>query len=277
VGEGIGDFDIADFGDLARATTRGAERDEGVRVSFLPRRGEHLFRYNRVEGPFLGGGVGAEETRPDGARWEAYATAGWAFSEGTGRGEAGARWTDESVGPFGQREGWSASGAVYRRLRDTQVFRPAFRWDLGYSLNAALGGYDILDYYDATGAEAFAGIRRGPWTGRLGGRFETHDSVTRNTESFLFGKARRFPEVAPADRGTHAGVEGEVRYGLGGGAFSVGNSPGRLPARRDRLRRLAVRPGHRLPGGAPLPGPLPDAGAARRRGPRGGRRPRRST
>ena len=225
VGEGLGDFDIADFSDLARAAAAGGgERDEGVRVSLLPRRGEHFFRYNRVEGPFLGLGIGAEAERPDGARWDVYATAGWAFSEGTARGEAGARWTDESVGPFGLRQGWSASTAVYRRLRDTQVFRPAFRWDLGYSLNAAFGGYDILDYYDATGAEAFAGIRRGHWSGRLGGRFERHDSVTRNTESFLFGRARRFPEVAPADAGTHAGAEGEVRYGLGGGAFSVGNS-----------------------------------------------------
>jgi hypothetical protein len=225
VGEGIGDFDIADFADLARETTGAAARDEGrVRVSFLPERGEHFFRYNRVEGPFLGGAVGAEQTLPDGATWQVYATAGWAFSEGTGRGEAVARWIDESTGPFGLREGWSASGGVYRRLRDTQVFRPAFRWDLGYSLNAALGGYDVLDYYDATGVEAAAGIRRGRFSGRLGGRWERHDSVTRNTDSFLFGRARRFPTVAPADAGTHAGVEGELRYGVGGGAFALGNS-----------------------------------------------------
>lgn len=224
VGEGIGDFDIADFQDLARATAGAADEDGGVSVSFLPERSEHFFRYNRVEGPFLGGAVGAEASRADGSRWEVYATAGWAFSEGTGRGEASARWADESVGPFGQRQGWSASTAVYRRLRDTQVFRPAFRWDLGYTLNAAFGGYDILDYYDATGAEAFAGMRRGPWSGRLGGRFERHDSVVRNTESFVFGRARDFPAVAPADPGTHAGVEGEVRYGVGGGAFALGNS-----------------------------------------------------
>lgn len=224
VGEGIGDYDIADFQDLARETTGAARREEGVRVSLLPERGEHFFRYNRVEGPFLGAALGAESVRPDGARWEAYATAGWAFSEEVARGEASARWVDESTGPFGQRQGWSASAAVYRRLRDTQVFRPAFRWDLGYSLNAAFGGYDILDYYDATGAEAFAGIRRGPWSGRLGGRLERHDSVARNTGSYLFGRARRFPEVAPADPGTHAGPEGELRYGVGGGAFALGNS-----------------------------------------------------
>lgn len=224
VGEGIGDYDIADFQDLARETTGAARREEGVRVSLLPERGEHFFRYNRVEGPFLGAALGAEGARPDGARWEVYATGGWAFSEETARGEASARWIDESTGPFGQRQGWSASTAAYRRLRDTQVFRPAFRWDLGYSLNAAFGGYDILDYYDATGAEAFAGIRRGPWSGRLGGRWERHDSVTRNTDSYLFGRARRFPEVAPADPGTHAGPEAELRYGVGGGAFALGNS-----------------------------------------------------
>ncbi len=224
VGEGIGDFDIADFQDLMRATSGAANRDDGVRVSILPERGEHFFRYNRVEGAYLGGAVGAGAARPDGARWEVYATTGWAFAEGTARGEATARWIDESTGPFGQRQGWSAATSVYRRLRDTQVFRPAFRWDLGYSLNAAFGGYDILDYYDVTGAEAFAGFRRGSWSGRLGGRFERHDSVTRNTESFLFGRARRFPTVAPADAGTHAGAEGEIRFGVGGGAFSLGNS-----------------------------------------------------
>lgn len=224
VGEGIGDFDIADFQDLARVTGDAGTREEGVRVGFLPERGEHFFRYNRVEGPFLGAAVSAESAPRDGGHWEAYATAGWAFAEETARGEAAARLIQESPGPFGQRQGWSASAGVYRRLRDTQVFRPAFRWDLGYSLNAALGGYDILDYYDAAGVELLGGIRRGPWSGRIGGRWERHDSVTRNTESFLFGSARRFPPVAPADPGTHAGVEGELRYARGGGAFSVGNS-----------------------------------------------------
>ncbi|HEX2091908.1 MAG TPA: hypothetical protein VHG28_05875 [Longimicrobiaceae bacterium] len=224
IGEELGDLDIADFQDLIRETAGGAEREEGVRVGFLPERGEHFFRYNRVEGPYLGWAVSAESApRPEG-RWEAYATAGWAFSEGEARGEAIGRWIRESAGAAGERSGWSASAGVYRRLRDVQVFRPSFRWELGYTLSAALGGYDILDYYDATGVEASAGVRRGFWTGRLGGRWERHDSVRRNTESYLFGRARRFPEVAPADAGTHAGLEGEVRYARGGGAFAIGNS-----------------------------------------------------
>ncbi|HEX7239362.1 MAG TPA: hypothetical protein VF263_03770, partial [Longimicrobiaceae bacterium] len=224
VAEGLDDYDVADFQDLLRATSARPDREGEVRVGFLPERGEHFFRYNRVEGPFLGGAVSAEQTRPDGARWEAYATAGWAFSEGAARGEATGRWIVESAGPAGDRRGWSVAGGVYRRLRDVQVFRPAFRWDFGYSLSAALGGFDILDYYDATGAELGLGLRSGPWSGRLGARVERHDPVSRNTESFLFGRAERFPEVAPSDPGTHAALEGEARFSRGGGAFSIGNS-----------------------------------------------------
>lgn len=223
IGEAVGRFDIADFADLFRETGGGARRERGgLGVSFVPERSSHLFRYNRVEGPFVGGAVGLETGEP-GARAQLYGTAGWAFSEGTARGEALGRWITERSGPGGAR-GWTYQAGVYRRLREMQAFRPAFRWEMGNALNAALGGYDILDYYDAAGLELSAGFRSGPWTATFGGRTERHEPVERNTESFLFGRARRFPEVARADSGTHTGVEGEVRYARGAGAFSIGNS-----------------------------------------------------
>ncbi|MBV9774974.1 MAG: hypothetical protein JO040_13555 [Gemmatimonadetes bacterium] len=223
IGEGVGEFDIADFADLLRETGGGARADRGgLGISFLPERSSHLFRYNRVEGPFLGAAVSVESGDP-GARAQLYGTAGWAFSEGTARGEAVGRWITERTGPGGAR-GWTYQAGVYRRLREMQAFRPSFRWELGNTLNAALGGYDILDYYDAAGLELSAGFRSGPWTATFGGRTERQEPVERNTESFLFGRARRFPEVARADSGTHTGIEGELRYARGAGAFSIGNS-----------------------------------------------------
>jgi hypothetical protein len=112
----------------------------------------------------------------------------------------------------------------YRRLRDTRIFRPAFEWELGYALGAAFTGIDRRDYYDTRGAEVF-GIRRlGPFSARLGGRVERHDSVARNTERSLIGDADEFPFVAAMDAGTHAALEGELRYARGPGAFGIAPS-----------------------------------------------------
>jgi hypothetical protein len=208
--------DIGDFADLA-AIVRPVERTGGIRASLRYDRGEHLFRYNRVEGAFLGVGVRVEPADPD---WDVYTHLGWAFAESTARGELALRWHPGPPNAPGPR--WSATVGGYRRLRDMTSFRPPLQWELGYAAGAALGGYDVRDYYDATGAEAFATRRSGSWTARLGGRFESHDSVTRNTSSYLFGTAQDFPQVAAAEPGTHAAVEGTLRYARGTGAFGVG-------------------------------------------------------
>jgi hypothetical protein len=142
---------------------------------------------------------------------------------GTARGEAGGRWRLNPGAPEGAAE-WALSAAGYRRLDDTQVFRSVLRWDLGLALNAALGGYDVRDYYDAAGAEAFVSRVRGGWTARLGGRYQREEPVSRNTRTYLFGEALDFPLVAPSDPGNLAAAEGELRYARGSGAFGIGGS-----------------------------------------------------
>jgi hypothetical protein len=160
-----------------------------------------------------------EPNDPERRDWHLYAHAGWAFAEGAPRGELSFRYHPWSA--TGQGPRWGAVAGAYRRLRDMTSFRPPLQWELGYSLGAVLGGYDVRDYYDAAGAEAY-GIRRGgPWTLRLGVRGERHRPVERNTGSYLFGTAEDFPEVAPADAGTHAAAEGTIRYARGSGALGV--------------------------------------------------------
>ena len=211
--------DIGDFDDLAQIV-RAPESTEGVQAALRYERGDHLFRYNRVEGAFVGLGMRFQPADPEARDWSVYAHAGWAFAEATARGELAFRWHPGDPNAPGPR--WGANVGAYRRLRDMTSFRPPLQWELGYALGAALGGYDVRDYYDAFGAEAFATRRSGGWTARLGGRVEQHDSVSRNTESFFFGEAGDFPAVAPAEPGTHAAAEGTLRYARGTGAFGVG-------------------------------------------------------
>lgn len=218
-------FDIADFADLAEATRFPEENPAPLRVALRYQRGEHLFRYNRVEGPYLGLGVVVEPRDPDARRWDLYATAGWAMAEGEPRGEASGRWR-LTADPQPGEATWTAQAAGYRRLRETQAFRPLVQWELGHSVNALLGGFDVRDYYDATGAEAALIRRREAWTASVGGRWERQDRVTRNTTTYLFGTAEdeNFPPVAPAEPGNHAAVEGELRFARGPGSFGIGNS-----------------------------------------------------
>lgn len=211
--------DIADFADLV-AVVRPPGSTEGVQAALRYERGEHLFRYNRVEGPFLGLATRIQPRDPEARDWSVYAHAGWAFAEATARGELAFRWHPGD--PIAPGAHWTANVGAYRRLRDMTSFRPPLQWELGYALGAALGGYDVRDYYDAAGLEASGARRRGPWTARLGARVERHDSVSRNTENFLFGEANDFPDVAPAEPGTHAAAEATLRYARGTGAFGVG-------------------------------------------------------
>ncbi|MDQ3556848.1 MAG: hypothetical protein M3409_08735, partial [Gemmatimonadota bacterium] len=229
---------------------------------------DQLFRFNRVEGAFLGVGAILEPRDPD-ARWQLFGTGGWAFAEGTARGELQARLRAP------RRGGWGASAGAYRRLRDLQPFRPAWESRWIHTLSAALGGYDLRDYLDAAGVEAGIAARRGPWTLGGGVRIERQDSVVRNTGRFLLGEARDFPTLAPVEPGVHAALEGELRFGRGPGAMSLGNSTlaavrgevgagdfriarltGLLSARRDLgPATLATRldAGHVFGGGAAVP------------------------
>jgi hypothetical protein len=223
VGEAAAGLDIADFGDL-RAAIRPPDPNAGpIRVSLRYERTDHLFRYNRVEGAYLGLAARVEPRDPDRRAWDLYGTAGYAFSEGTSRGELSARWHPQPAQTTDPRYTLAATG--YRRLRDLQAFRPPLTWDLGYTLGAALAGYDVRDYLDATGGELQLTRRAGPFTARIGGRWEREDSVSVNVRGGLFGgTAKNFPALAAVDPGTHAAAEAELRWARGAGALSLGNS-----------------------------------------------------
>lgn len=224
LGEEAGEYSIADFADLRLATAT-ADPDAGpVTAQLHYRQGGHLFRYNRVEGPYLGLGGRVVPTSLDPGRWEVYGTAGWAFAEQTVRGELAVS-TGEAVAPSSTRpvdHGFRA--AAYRRLNPIVPFRPTYAWEWIYTLPAAFWGSDERDYYDAAGAEAFGTIRAGRWSGRYGGRVERQDSVSVNTNRFLFGEAADFPPLAGAEPGTHAALEVGGGYTVGPGAFGIGNS-----------------------------------------------------
>ena len=224
-GEEAGRYSMDDFADLRLATAMaGRPAGAGPDLQLHYERGSHLFRYNRVEGPYLG--LGARLVPPDPRRtpWQLYGTAGWAFAESTARGELGALWGEpvSRAAAGGSDVGLGVS--VYRRLWDIQPFRPTFDWEWIYTFPAVLFGSDERDYYDATGAEIFGTLRRGRWDGRLGARFERHDSVTVNTTSYLFGRADDFGPLAGIEPGNQIALEASTGYSLGPGAFGMGNS-----------------------------------------------------
>jgi hypothetical protein len=223
VGDVAQGLDIADFADL-RATLQPAPANPGpVRVAIRYERGDHLFRYNRVEGAYLGLGVRVEPGDPADRNWDVYATGGWAFAEGTARGELSARWHPTPAQAADAR--WTLAATGYRRLVDLQAFRPPLVWDLGYTLGAALAGYDVRDYMDATGGELMLSRRAGAFLARAGGRWEREDSVSMHVRGGIFGGvSTNFPPLAAVDPGTHAAAEGELRWARGAGALSLGNS-----------------------------------------------------
>lgn len=224
IGEEAGRYSMTDFGDLRLATATADPNAGPVAAQIHYRQGGHLFRYNRVEGAFLGLGARVVPTTPAGGRWEAYGTAGWAFAEQTARGELSARWGEAVARSATRAVDYGASAAVYRRLNPIQPFRATYAWEWIYTLPAALWGSDERDYYDAAGVEAFGSLRSGPWSARLGGRVEEQDSVSINTDRFLFGTAAEFPPLASTEPGTHAAIEAGGAFTVGPGAFGIGNS-----------------------------------------------------
>ncbi len=223
VGDEESELSASDFDDL-RLAADAASPTGGTSVGLHVERGSHLFRYNRVEGPFLGIGARIVPPDPRAQRWQLYGTAGWAFAENTPRGELTFRQGAALATLPGEGIDWGVEAAAYRRLRDIQPFRPTFMWDWFYTLPAVLWGSDPRDYYDALGGELSVVARRPRWSGRLTGRVEQHDSVSVNTERFLFGTSTEFGPLAGVDPGTLAAVELGGQYSLGPGAFGIGNS-----------------------------------------------------
>jgi hypothetical protein len=216
------DFIAADFTDLRLAVTQ--RPGEGPIRFAVPTwaRTDHLFRYNRVEGAYVGLGATIEPRDPLERTWRLYGTGGWAFAEQTARGEVVGRWWSRPAALYGTGDVWDLRAAGYRRLRDLMSFRPTFEWDVFWTF-PALFGSDPRDYYDVTGAELSAGWARNRLAMRAGGRVERHDSVRVNVRSGLFG-AGEFGLLAGIDPGTHTALETELSWSRGGGAFAIGAS-----------------------------------------------------
>ncbi|MEX2582490.1 MAG: hypothetical protein WD766_04425 [Gemmatimonadota bacterium] len=224
LGDEESELAIADFADLRLAASAEAAARSGLQAQLHFERGSHLFRYNRVEGPFVGLGGRIVPPNPTQNRWELYGTAGWAFAEQTPRGEISLR-TGVAVTPRPDAvTDWGFEATGYRQLRDIQPFRPTFVWDWLYTLPAVLWGSDPRDYYDAMGGAVSALAERGRWSGRGTVRYERHDSVSVNTQRFLFGTADEFDLLAGTDPGGILSLEGGAQYSLGPGAFGIGNS-----------------------------------------------------
>jgi hypothetical protein len=225
VGEEAGQYSTTDFDDLrlARSTAQGG-RGGPPELQLHYESGSDLFRYDRVEGAFLGIGGRLLPPDPRRDRWQLYGTAGWAFAESTARGELRASFGSAAAprppGPID----WGTTVSVYRRLNAIVPFQPTFAWDWIYTLPALFWGSDSRDYYDAAGVEAFQLVRRGRWDARVGGRVEREDSVSVHTDRFLFGRATEFGPLAGVEPGTHVAIEAAGGYALGPGAFGIGNS-----------------------------------------------------
>lgn len=225
VGEDAGRYSMDDFADLRLAAATAARpAGAGPHLGLHYERGSHLFRYNRVEGPFLG--LGARLLPPDPRRtpWQVYGTAGWAFAESTARGELGALWGEPVARATAGASNLGLGISAYRRLIDIQPFRPTYDWEWIYTFPALLFGSDERDYYDASGVELFGSVRNERWDARLGARFERHDSVSVNTTRFLFGEASEFGPLAGIEPGDQIALEASTGYSLGPGAFGMGNS-----------------------------------------------------
>jgi hypothetical protein len=227
VGEEAGRYSLSDFADLRVATSTaagGGVGSGGPELQLHYERGSDLFRYDRVEGAYVGIGGRLVPRDPRAHRWQLYGTAGWAFAESTPRGELSASFGSAASGrPRGPTD-WGATVGAYRRLNAILPFQPTFAWDWIYTLPALFWGSDTRDYYDATGVEAFATVQRGRLDGRFGARVEREDSVSVNTSHFLFGRATEFGPLAGVEPGTHVAIEAGGGYSLGAGAFGIGNS-----------------------------------------------------
>ncbi|HEU4454580.1 MAG TPA: hypothetical protein VFR81_16045, partial [Longimicrobium sp.] len=127
----LAESDISDFADLASAVRPPDPEAGPIRLSLRYERSDHLFRYNRVEGAFLGLGMRLEPRDPDNRDWDVYGTAGYAFAESTVRGELSARWHPRPSLPDAPQ--WTLAATGYRRLNWNQPFRPPLTWDLGYT------------------------------------------------------------------------------------------------------------------------------------------------
>src|SRR5690606_34554715 len=74
IGDEESELSAEDFADLRLASSAEARGSESTRAQLHFDRGSHLFRFNRVEGPFVGLGARVIPPNPSEDRWELYGT-----------------------------------------------------------------------------------------------------------------------------------------------------------------------------------------------------------
>jgi len=122
-----------DFDDLAPDVWRPSGRP---RVTFWPRKLEDVARYNRVEGMFTGAS-GTVKFRDVAPGLSARGAIGWAWTEGTVRGNAAAALS---------RGRWITGARAERTLASTNDF--PFALESGLSIGPLISGVDDYDYVD---------------------------------------------------------------------------------------------------------------------------------
>ena len=140
IGAASSDVYYGELNDLAPAEWR-TTTDVG-RTRFWPRTLGEVFRFNRVEGLFTG--VAVEHASGDSTLITTHASAGWAWSEKTARGQLG----------IDRRAGTTTTGLrLERSLANTNDFQVPFSW--GATVSALLGSTDNFDYLDRWAASTF--------------------------------------------------------------------------------------------------------------------------
>jgi len=151
IGAASSDVYYGELNDLAPAEWRTTDGAGGGRTRFWPRNLGEVFRFNRIEGLFTG--VAVEHESGDSTQVTTHASAGWAWSEQTARGQFGTE----------RRAGATTTGLRFERsLANTNDFQVPFSW--GATVSALLGSTDNFDYLDRWAASAFVrkalGLRR---------------------------------------------------------------------------------------------------------------------
>lgn len=147
LGEATAAVTAADFDDLAPDAWSATGPP---RVDFLPSKPEELFRFNRVEGAFVGvAGRMRLRDRAPGLTMRAFG--GWAFTERTLRGGAGISLERRRISTYVRAE---------RSLASTNDFVSPMEGSTG--IGTLLGGNDDYDYADRRIAAAGA-IMGGDW------------------------------------------------------------------------------------------------------------------
>ncbi|MGH7340312.1 MAG: hypothetical protein ACREKH_07460, partial [Candidatus Rokuibacteriota bacterium] len=176
-------------------------------------------RYNRAEGPVLGGGFDWW-TR----RLGTISVGGaYAFGSHVVLHDVGWRRIFWLSSPYGFRDrrdvsrdwnqsGVSLFGAEVRYARETALFAPEHSQRALSSLNAFFLGTDRQSYYERRGLDASLRLRLSAWDFAAGFRTAREKPYERNATFSLFGDDERAPGVTPAEAGDFHSFRGRAAW-----------------------------------------------------------------